>query len=216
MAEPHTPSARAKSPATDKPPPEPDLNRAPQPSTGSLPLVRLEGTRHYLVQFPYDPEANRRIRAVPGRRWNPERRGWIVPITTRTQRLLEEAFPGISLPGREQASQDAVPAAPTDADLGKGDDGPVGTGTDSAEADTATAEDDFETLDEMRRAMVLLGFSPKTRKVYLGHVRRFAAWNGAREPGHRGLQGAGADVIRRYLVHVVEERGVRDPCMVRS
>jgi len=50
--------------------------------------------------------------------------------------------------------------------------------------------------------MVLAGYSPKTRKVYLGYGRRFAEWAAV------SLQEAGMEEVSRYLVYLVEERGV--------
>jgi site-specific recombinase XerD len=56
-------------------------------------------------------------------------------------------------------------------------------------------------LERMRREMVLAGFSPRTRKVYVSHARSFLRWL-------RGdaTEATGHDV-RDYLVHLVEERG---------
>jgi site-specific recombinase XerD len=59
-----------------------------------------------------------------------------------------------------------------------------------------------ETLEEMSRAMILAGFAPKTRKVYLGYGRRFARW--ANVP----LPEAGMEEVRRYLVYLVEDRDI--------
>lgn len=59
-----------------------------------------------------------------------------------------------------------------------------------------------DALEEMSRAMVLAGLAPKTRSVYLGYGRRFATW--AKIP----LPDAGMEEVRRYLVYLVEERGI--------
>jgi integrase/recombinase XerD len=50
--------------------------------------------------------------------------------------------------------------------------------------------------------MVLEGFSPRTRKVYLGYVRRFAQWTGV------PLKESGTEEVRPYLVYLVEEKVV--------
>lgn len=54
----------------------------------------------------------------------------------------------------------------------------------------------------MHERMVLAGFSPRTRKVYLGHVRRWLQWSGG-EPGEDAAERAAA-----WLLHLVQERGV--------
>jgi len=64
------------------------------------------------------------------------------------------------------------------------------------------SEEGEGTLTDMNRAMVLAGFSPKTRKVYKGYAARFAAW--IQVP----LREAGTEEVRRYLVHLVKERTV--------
>lgn len=44
------------------------------------------------VRFPYDEERVRRIRRVPGRRWVPERKVWLVPDDPPTRALLTRLF----------------------------------------------------------------------------------------------------------------------------
>jgi integrase/recombinase XerD len=50
--------------------------------------------------------------------------------------------------------------------------------------------------------MVLAGYSPRTRKVYLGHVRRFLRW--AEVPPAE----LGHEDVKEYLLYQAEERGV--------
>jgi len=56
-------------------------------------------------------------------------------------------------------------------------------------------------LEKLDEEMRLRGYSPRTRKVYAGHIRRFLAWNGG-QVGDRVFEQA-----RRYLIHIVEDRG---------
>ncbi len=139
------------------------------------PIVRNDGTGHYLVRLlRFDSEALERIRGIGGRRWSPEKKAWRIPAQPNTAALLKRLFPGILLPEeRKPAEAAAAPETPS-----------------------------VETLEEMAHSMVLAGFSPRTRKVYLGYARRFARWIGT------PLQEAGLEEVRRYLVHLVEERGV--------
>jgi hypothetical protein len=42
----------------------------------------------FVVRFPYDPELVRRIRQVPGRRWDPVAKAWTVPANPRSAEAL--------------------------------------------------------------------------------------------------------------------------------
>ncbi|TVP50285.1 MAG: integrase [Gemmatimonadales bacterium] len=67
-------------------------------------------------------------------------------------------------------------------------------------------------LDRARRELLLGGYAPKTRKVYLGHIRRFLEWvhETPGDPGARpGQAGRGAPVVdgeaaRAWILHRVE------------
>jgi len=64
-------------------------------------------------------------------------------------------------------------------------------------------------LEPVREALVLRGYSPRTRKVYLGHLRRFLEWCGegqAAVPQDPDVQ------CRAYLLHLVEVRAVSRSC----
>jgi site-specific recombinase XerD len=60
-------------------------------------------------------------------------------------------------------------------------------------------------LEPVRRGLLLRGYSPRTRKLYLGHVRRFLKWAGT---GVNSLPEDPSDLAQRYIVHLVEARGV--------
>jgi site-specific recombinase XerD len=61
-------------------------------------------------------------------------------------------------------------------------------------------------LDRTRRALVLRGYSPRTRKVYLGHIRRFLSRTGG---DAENLAAAGsAQIAERYLFDLIGEGGV--------
>lgn len=71
-----------------------------------------------------------------------------------------------------------------------------------ASTDDATSE---QVLQRVREALTLRGYSPKTRKVYLGQLRRFLEWCGdgrARIPDDPGERG------RAYLLELIERRGI--------
>ena len=58
--------------------------------------------------------------------------------------------------------------------------------------------------DRMEEDLLLGGYSPKTREVYLFHVRKFAAFAG------RSLGEAGDAEVRAFMLHLVRERKVSD------
>ena len=55
--------------------------------------------------------------------------------------------------------------------------------------------------DQMEADLKIGGYSPSTQKVYLLYARQFAA-HFMRSPAEMG-----ADEVRRFLMHLVEERG---------
>jgi site-specific recombinase XerD len=62
-----------------------------------------------------------------------------------------------------------------------------------------------EALDAVRRALTLRGYSPRTRTVYLGHLRRFLRWCGGgsvRWPEDPAAQS------QAYLLELIERRGI--------
>jgi len=123
------------------------------------------------------------IRSLPGRRWQPDRRCWVVPDPAQALERVQRAF------GEEGVIvRRVVPEAPAVA--------PSSPAESRREAST-------ELLDSVRRGLVLRGYSPRTRSVYLGHVRRFLEWAGrtndelTEEPG---------PIIEEYLLTLVSRR----------
>ena len=131
---------------------------------------------------PFSPHGLARLRAVPGGRWDPKNRAWRIPGRKESLRRLDQEFPGVLTdPGSgshsaEVEGQDAGPEPPR-----------------------AETED---VLERMRQRLVLADFSPRSRKVYLGHVRRFLERTG------RPMEQITADTVQRYVLQEVEERQV--------
>jgi len=63
-------------------------------------------------------------------------------------------------------------------------------------------EEELRVLSALHQAMLLGGFSSRTRKVYLNHTKGFFEWYG----GYPGK--AGPQAVAGYLTHLVEERKV--------
>jgi hypothetical protein len=141
-------------------PPDADTDRLADPFGWPLSRVRCPAGRFsgYGSSHPAIPirDALRAVKAIPGRRWDPERSGWLLADSPANRKKLYEHFAGrLDSPGRSEASSDAV----------------------SPGSDPAVA-----LLDKMRGRMLLHGFSPKARKCYLGHVRRLLGWTNASQP----------------------------------
>jgi site-specific recombinase XerD len=117
------------------------------------------------------------VRALPGRRYDVERRVWIAPDGRSAITTLTAAFGAggvLVIP----ASDPATAAAP---------------------------EPSTEILDRVRDALTVRGYSPQTRKVYLGHLRRFLLWcggGGPRLPEDPAREG------EAYLLELIQGRGI--------
>jgi len=51
-----------------------------------------------VLSFPYDDRLRKILRAIPGRRWDPARRAWILPLDPERAEALARLFEGLSLP----------------------------------------------------------------------------------------------------------------------
>jgi len=149
------------------------------------------------------------IKELPGRRWDPERMVWVLPDMPGTMTALAQRF------GERMVRVRADSGDRAEADSGDevGPRGAVGSheaaGADQA-AGSAEAGGSGETapdgtvLARVEAALHLRGYSPRTRKVYLGHVRRYLDWRPTQEEGSGG---APRDPME-YLLHLVERRRV--------
>ncbi|HVA19477.1 MAG TPA: hypothetical protein VMU55_04820, partial [Solirubrobacteraceae bacterium] len=48
-----------------------------------------------VLSFPYDDRLRKLLRALPGRRWDPVRRAWIVPLDPERAAALALLFEGL-------------------------------------------------------------------------------------------------------------------------
>jgi integrase/recombinase XerD len=125
------------------------------------------------LRLPYDPALVRAVKRLPGRRWDPVRRVWRIPDTPESRIALD----------RELGLKPVATPRPT---------GPP--------SEASGALDGNAALERFQEEIRLRGYSPRTRKVYVGHIRRFFEWSGGtvgRQPTERA---------RHYLIHLVEER----------
>ena len=121
------------------------------PAHSGVVAVLSRGEIH--LSFPFDRDLVARVRALPGRRWDPRRRIWRVPDTAEAREAVR----------REMG---VVPTAPTSTESGGGAPGKSG-----GEGLGATTTGDL--LQRFDEEMRLRGYAPRTRKAYLGHARRF-------------------------------------------
>lgn len=67
-------------------------------------------------------------------------------------------------------------------------------------------------IRRMDEEMRFRDFTAQTRETYRGHVRRFLRWTGERVgrlPDEDSGFPPGEPAVRRYLLHLLEERGLR-------
>lgn len=123
------------------------------------------------------------VRSLAGRRWDPRRSVWSAPHPTEALVTLVAAFgeAGVVVHGVEPSRGDAF-------------------------EEVASGERTSNVIiDRVRQALTLRGYSPRTRKVYLGQLRRFLEWCGDGEvvipddPAARG---------RAYLLELIDRRRI--------
>jgi hypothetical protein len=126
------------------------------------------------------------VRALPGRRWDPETLVWtarggeevVAALVERLGRarvrVVGEADAASAPVGAHEAPQDDPGQVPCGASGPASSDAPdISPGT-AATADADCAADASDALlGRIREALTVRGYSPRTRKVYLGHLRRF-------------------------------------------
>lgn len=121
------------------------------PTPPSMVRVRVHSDRlEITLDRGFTDEDLGRVRALQGRRYRPDRKVWEVPDPDGSLDRLEAAF------GRARIEVQPV------------------AGAGAAEQNTRDATTD--PLEPITRGLVLRGYSPRTRKVYLGHLRRFLEW----------------------------------------
>lgn len=140
---------------------------------GAMPIpVQLDdATTAIRVRFPYKRAIVDHIRGIRGRRWSPADRTWLIP---RTEEALNAALraPGaafdvdpdlmhlVRAPFDPIDDADRPPPAALDRSGARVDPG----------RDTRKAANILQRVSEELR---LQGYSPRTRKNYVGHLRRF-------------------------------------------
>jgi integrase/recombinase XerD len=117
------------------------------------------------------------VRGLPGRRYDAQRRIWTVPGAGGAIAILTKAFgaAGVTVVPRSAPTTQGAP------------------------------EPSSEILRRVGDVLTVRGYSPRTRKVYLGHLRRFLAWYGGDElrlPEDPAREG------EAYILELVQRRGI--------
>ena len=105
------------------------------------------------------------VRALQGRRWDRRRRLWTAPNPDRSLAVLVGAW-----------GEERVRVTRGEAEAAGGGPSPEVQVQEEPPRITAPAETGDAMLDRVAGALTLRGYSPRTRKVYLGHLRRFLEW----------------------------------------
>lgn len=119
------------------------------------------------------------VRAMPGRIYDPRRRVWTAPVGRAAIAIL------IASLGADAVTVTTVP--------------------ESRPGKDEPPEPSGEILSRVRDALTVRGYSPRTRKVYLGHLRRFLEWCGN---GNPQMPEDPAREGQAYILELVQERRV--------
>lgn len=163
------------------------------------PIVIMNGRKGRLLARPtrYDPAVRDRMRKVPGRRWDPGRKVWVIPPTIQAQEAFRTHFPEVEIPDGPTPSEQA---SMQKAEARRSSMGPPSPS--EAPPEERRQQERDALLRRLTEVMVTEGFSPRSRRVYRGHVRRFLEWL-PENPFQFSV-----DDVRRYITHQVEDRGI--------
>ena len=127
-----------------------------------------------LVRFSYSPEGVERIKTIPGRRWEPDIKCWSIP---KKKEVLEKLTALFKV---NQTEIDSIYLK-------------------SAPQPQALQPQPAGLLEEMTKELRLRGYRAKTRKAYLGHVKRFVQYYGKTPRSLREIE------ARNYVYHLLEK-----------
>ncbi len=124
------------------------------------------------VAFPYDPNLVQKIKSVNGRSWNADEKYWSVPHNEETMQILAELFEG-----------EQILAAPSLRAF--------------FDEDTTIWVKDL--VVQVESELKLRGYSQKTRKNYLWHIKSFSSFF-TTHPSELGRSD-----VQQYLLHLFEQ-----------
>lgn len=150
------------------------------------------------------------VKALPDRRWDADARVWVVPRPERSLEVLAGEFGGrlrVVEPPRGHSGSGGM--GPPRGDLGsrvtEPPQGHPDSGGESAESDEHERRALLHRVDD---GLLMRGYSPRTRKVYRGHVRRFLEWCDGRGRSFTEHPDGALGTVRHYIVELVQRRGI--------
>lgn len=163
------------------------MAQAPEPTVE----IRRGGDDELTVRFPFDWSIVRRIRRVPGRRWVEREGHWTIPARVSPLLLFLRSLGSTEV----WLDRSLEPLLPPDR--------PPDARWRLIDADSSTRlRSRRRALARMKDELVLRGYSPRTRKAYLGHARRFLL------DRDRPLRELGPEDAREYLKGLLVDRRV--------
>jgi integrase/recombinase XerD len=157
----------------------------------------------------WDARAVQALKAIPGRRWHPDHRAWSLPSGPSTPsapagqtslEMLRRGFPEVPADVSSVALVE-MGGAPASEGQSQSDAHPPG-GLASLSLRELREEENARILDKAEDELLLGGYSQRTRKNYLGYIRRFGEWS------PRSLRETEAEDVRDYLLYLVRDRRV--------
>ena len=117
------------------------------------------------------------VRGLNGRRYDAGRRSWIASHAPEAIKILTDAFgtSGVLVTSEPVSSREGAPTSAS------------------------------HILERVRDALMVRGYSPRTRKVYLGHLRRFLVWCGEGVPR---LPDEPAERGEAYILELIKRQGI--------
>lgn len=130
-----------------------------------------------IILFPYSADRVAKIRKIQGRRWHPEHKYWTIPHTEEHLKQLKVHFNSENLQFSSSLLQNIEESPLKD-----------------------ILPSQKSVLNQMGQQLKLKGYSLKTQKAYLGHVRRMGDFF------EKELSTLTNEEIHRYVLHHLEER----------
>jgi len=131
-----------------------------------------------VVTFSYDPKFVAKVKSIEGHRWHPDKKYWSFPYSQEILRKILSVFKGenIDLDSTLQVSFNQV--------------------VDKREPNQA------QITEEVNKELKLRGYSLKTHKAYLHHIKRYISYFA------KDLKELNEKDIRDYMLHLIDKKRV--------
>jgi integrase/recombinase XerD len=142
-----------------------------------------------IIKFPYSKEAVEKIHLVEGRKWHPVQKYWTVPSDEKTRLLIQNLFLSeqLKLPETDHNTNAAIVDNTIEHSV-------------SAEHEPFAGLRFSDILHKLDGELRLKGYSSKTCKSYIGHVRRFLEYLQI-EP-----EAVTSEHVRQYILMLLTDR----------